>query len=358
MSLTTVGLKTSIWNNNIRSIILLALYPFLIMGMVWVVCALTGLARISLENTPGDELARLFVTAGNNALETAWPAVMAVVGVWFLIAWAFHGSMMRMLSQAKPVTRQEEPELYNLLENLCISRGIPIPRLEIIEDPALNAFASGIDKRSYCITVTRGLMQKLKKDELEAVLGHELTHILNRDVRLLVISVIFTGMVGFACQMFWNALRHMRWQSRGGSRNGNGGQMIIILLGIGIVLWIGYMATLFTRMALSRRREYMADAGAVELTRNPEAMMRALQRIAGHDRIKEATDDVALMCTENSAPFLGLFATHPKIGDRIRALSELTGTPVPQIENEEILTENHKDGSDFPVSPWSHKKTP
>jgi heat shock protein HtpX len=99
-----------------------------------------------------------------------------------------------------------------------------------------------------------------------------------------------------------------------------------------VILWIGYLASMFTRFAISRKREYMADAGAIEMTKNPEGMMRALMRISGRDRIPETTEDIAFMCIENTKPFLGLFATHPPIDKRIEAISQTTGTPVPSIQ--------------------------
>ena len=235
--------------------------------------------------------------------------------------------MIRKLSHSHPVTRKEEPELYNLLENLSITAGITTPRLEIIETHARNAFASGIDQKSFTVTVTRGLMNSLTKDELEGVLAHELTHILNRDVRLLIITIIFTGMIGFAAQILWSQIRYGFIYS-GRKREQGGG--IMIMLALAATLWLGYMITLFTRFAISRNREYMADAGAVQLTQNPEAMMSALMRISGRDHIPETTADIAMMCIENHKPFMGLFATHPPIEKRIRALAETTGTQIPK----------------------------
>lgn len=345
MALGTVGLKTAVWNNNLRSVALIALYPFLIAGMIWVIAALWGASMASggtagglgvlaqmngHDGAPGiggnGETLSVAIDTGNAAIAAYWPVIFGVVGCWFLIAALFHTQMIRSMSHAHPVTREQEPALYNLLENLCIARGMTMPRLEIIETSARNAFASGIDDKSYTITVTRGLMQALTDEEMEAVLGHELTHIVNHDVRLLIISIIFTGMVGFIAQTFWSNMRiAMMRRSRG--RNNAGA--LLFLLAIGAVLWLGYMATMLTRFAISRRREFMADAGAIELTKKPEAMMSALLRIAGADRIPDVPDDIALMCIENGHRFMGLFATHPPITARIKAISEQTGTPIP-----------------------------
>lgn len=324
MTTPTAGLQTHIWNNNLKSMGLLALYPFLILAIVWVASAVIGV--ITMPHGTWDK-----ASAGASAiLAEYWPIIISVVGGWFVVAYFFHTKMVRRMSHSHPVTRQDEPELYNLFENLCISIGMPTPRLEVVETHARNAFASGIDRKSFTVTVTRGLLQSLSKDEVEGVLAHELTHIENRDVRLLIITIIFTGMIGFAAQLVWSQLRYGLWFSGRGSGNNKGGGMMI-LLALVAVLWIGYFATLFTRFALSRKREYMADAGAVQMTKNPDAMMRALMRIAGKDQIPKMPGDVAMMCIENRVPFMGLFATHPPIAKRIQALSTTTGFSIPDL---------------------------
>ena len=330
MATAVTGLQTHIWNNNLKSMMLLALYPLLILGLFYLI------TYIIFHSTDPEwysgitlKMGQAFTTERvNEFFVNYWPIVFAGVIIWFTIAYFFHTKMVRKLAHSHPVTRKEEPELYNLLENLSITAGIPMPRLEIIETHARNAFASGIDQKSFTVTVTRGLMNSLTKDEIEGVLAHELTHILNRDVRLLIITIIFTGMIGFAAQVVWSNLRYGFIYS--GRRRDNGGGLLI-MMALAFTLWLGYVLTLFTRFAISRKREYMADAGAVQLTKNPEAMMSALMRISGRDRIPETTDDIAMMCIENAKPFMGLFSTHPPIKKRIHALSETTGAPVPQI---------------------------
>ena len=332
MTTHAVGLSTHIWRNNTRSIMLLALYPVLLTGAFWLICWALGLSMgsgmsYSYYGTASMNPGAAVGFANSFTVEYA-PLIITGVAIWFVTAWFFHTSMIRRLAKSHPVTRSEEPELYNILENLCISRGMAMPKLEIIETHARNAFASGINDSTYSITVTRGLMNSLSRDELEAVLGHELSHIRNGDVRLLIITVIFTGLFGFLAQLVWSSIRHSMFYSRG-RRDRNSGGIIIAMMIIAFVLWLGYMASLLMRFALSRQREYMADAGSVELTKNPEAMMRALMRIAGRERIPGGTDDIAMMCIENSKAFLGMFATHPPIEERIRAISEVTNTPVP-----------------------------
>jgi heat shock protein HtpX len=317
-----IGLKSLIWNNNLRSLGLLAAYPFVMLAVLWAVGYVMGATQGNAVRVPDP------VVTANAFLFNYWPMMVTAVAIWFTIAWFFQTSMIRMVSHSHPVTRMEAPQLYNILENLCISRGIKMPALEVIEDPALNAFASGINDQSYSITVTRGLLNALQPEEIEAVLGHELTHIINRDVRLLMVTVIFTGMFGFLAQILWSNFRYSMWLPRSDDNNRRGGAVFFYLAILAIV-FCGYLASMLARFAISRSREYMADAGSVELTHNPEAMMRALQRISGQDRIDHVTDDVAMMCIENSKAFLGLFATHPSIEDRIATISAVTGTPVP-----------------------------
>lgn len=360
MALASVGLKTHIWNNNFKSMCLLVAYPFLLMGIVWACAAAVGAFTGGAQNGFAPHFA-------NNIVYDFWPMILTACLVWFMIAWFFHTGMIRKLAHSHPVTRAEEPELYNLLENLSITAGIPTPRLEIIETHARNAFASGIDQKSYAVTVTRGLMNSLTKDELEAVLAHELAHILNRDVRLLIITVIFTGMIGFAAQLAWSNIRYGMVFSGGRGNNKGGG--IFIMFAIAAILWLGYMATLLMRFALSRRREFMADAGAVELTKNPSAMMRALMRIAGRDKIPGAPADIAQMCIENAHPFFGIFATHPPIDRRIKAIAAVTGESIPDATSlppvgrgQGFMPDNH--GGAQGGNPWltrtrgERKKTP
>ena len=318
------GLQTHIWNNNLKSIGLLAFYPMLIIGMSWAVAYMIGAFMMSSATATEAQ------GFANNALANYWLLIIAGISLWFLVSYLFHTKMVRRMAHSHPVTRKDEPELYNLTENLCIADGMKMPQLEIIETHARNAFASGIDEKSFTVTVTRGLLQSLAKDEVEGVIAHELTHIQNRDVRLLIITIIFTGMLGFAAQIAWSQFRYSLWvpRRRSGKDNGSG---YLLLLGLLCVLWLGYIATLFTRFALSRRREYMADAGAIQMTKNPEAMMRALMRISGSDRIPKMPADINMMCVENSVPFMGLFATHPPMTQRIKALSDTTSTPIPDL---------------------------
>lgn len=345
MTSGAIGLNTHIWNNNIRSFIMLALYPVIIMATIWFIAFSAGLFFFQPSHT--EIYAGHGIYLANSLIASYWPHIFGAVGLWFGIAFFTHTSMIRRMAGSQPISRSDEPELYNLLENLCISRGMSMPRLEIIDTDALNAFASGIHKDSYTVTVTRGLLESLQKDELEAVLGHELAHILNHDVRLLIISVIFVGMIGTMAQATWRSL--LRGHGFRGSRGKNSGQTLVFMLALALILSLGYAATTLTRFALSRKREFMADAGAVQLTKNPDAMMRALMRIKGQDNIQDVPADIKLMCIENARPFLGLMATHPPIDKRIDAIAQTTQSEKPSMSD---LYPETEDTETKKKNPW------
>ena len=325
-----VGLRTHIWNNNLKSILLLAGFPFLILLLAFaaslVLTAMDGGSGYQVysdgKGAGGSGLSSDFGAAfGNLPMMALWSLIIA--GIWFVIAWFGHQAMIDMSTGAHSVSRQDEPELYNLLENLCISRGLTMPKLKIIETDVMNAYASGLTEKQYAVTVTRGLMRNLNRDELEAVLAHELSHIRHKDVRLLVISVIFVGIFSFVAQIVF---RSLFWGGIGGRSTGRrGNAALLIFIAIAIVA-IAYFLSIAIRFALSRKREYMADAGAVELTRNPDAMISALEKISGHAQIENAPDGVREMMIENPHNgFMGLFATHPPIEKRIEALIDFAG---------------------------------
>ena len=319
------GLQTHIWNNNWKTVLLMAGFPVLLLLLTYALFLLfAGLTGTFVGNDP---TIGYFIWAGD-ALADAWPFAIAGAILWFGIAYAFYQTIIDAATGAKKVERKEEPKLYNLLENLCISRGITMPALRIMETDALNAFATGLHKGQYSITVTRGLMTALNDEELEAVLAHELTHIRNADVRLLIIAVIFVGIFSFVGEM---GFRSLRFGGAGGSsrrssggRDSGGGAVIAIIVAL-VIIGVAYALAIVIRFALSRRREYLADAGAVELTKNPDAMISALQKISGNANVN-APSEVREMFIENPhSDFASIFATHPPIEKRIAALAKFAG---------------------------------
>ncbi len=316
------GLRTYIWNNRLKSALLLLGFPFLLLLIAFgVALFVAALDAYTVDQGFRDALA---------LLPGIVPVVIAVALVWWVISWFANRSIIDAITGAQPVDRRGEPRLWNLLENLCISRGITMPALRIIETPQRNAFASGIREKQYAITVTRGLMDTLDDAELEAVLAHELTHIRNRDVQLLVICAVFVGIITLVGELVVRSPRAMlnvaSRSSRGSGRGKGGGAMLIlILVAIGIFLIARFLG-IALRFAVSRKREFLADAGAVELTRNPDAMIGALRKIAGHSEIA-APDQVRAMFIDypQGPGFTSWFATHPPIETRIAALVRYAG---------------------------------
>lgn len=335
----SLGLSTYRWNNNIKSMLLLLAFPILLLALAWflfLVVAFAGRESTGIINPSlllSLNLRTIDPTAGPAEFAWAgvveyWPTVLGIAAVWVSIGYLFNGAIIHMATGARSVTREEAPRLYNLVENLCISRGLAVPQLYVIDTDAMNAYASGISKRNYAITVTRGLLDTLNDAELEAVLGHELTHIINRDVRLLIVTVVFVGMISFLAQLLWSVLRYTRFTRV--SRGRNGLAAGLVLLAAAFVLAIGYFFALILRFAISRKREYLADAGSVELTKNPEALISALRKISENADVPHVPPDVKQMFIENpptAMDFFGLFATHPPIEARIRVLGQLAGVP-------------------------------
>jgi len=256
------------------------------------------------------------------------PLAIGAALVWFVVAYFSYQSIIDLSTGARPVERSELPRVYNLLENLAISRGMKTPTLRVIETDAMNAFATGLHEGQYSVTVTTGLMNALDDQELEAVLAHEMTHVINRDVRLMVIASIFAGVITLLAQIIYRSIVWSSWT--GGDRRRRGGAGLFMLIAL-VAAAIGWALALVIRMAISRRREFVADAGAVELTKNPDAMISALQKISGHSEI-HAPSSVRSMFLDDDEGVMGLFATHPPIDKRIAALVRFAGgrvTPTP-----------------------------
>ena len=308
-----VGLQKQISRNNFNSVLLLLAFPALLLGMVYIILWAIS-ANMDPEYGGGFDKDYTF-------LKTL-PVILGAVGLWFLIAWFGHTKFIQLATGSKPLERKENKRVYNLVENLCIQLGTQPPKVFIIEDDSLNAFASGINKNSYAISLSRGLINKLNDEELEGVIAHELTHIRNRDVRLLIISIIFVGIFAFVAEM---ALRSLRFGV--GGRKKDGGYIILIVL---VVSALFYLLSIFLRFGISRSREYLADAGAAEMTKKPYALANALRKIDADPNIEAVkSHDVAQLFIDNPSgerkkgiSFAGLFATHPPIRKRIELLDQ------------------------------------
>ena len=309
-----VGLHTQIWKNNIKSTVLLILFPAVIFLLVW-------LFLYFLSEQP---VQRIYYTNQNFLKFIPWVSI--AVFTWFLIAFLFHSSMIRKATGSVPLERTENKRVYNLVENLCIGAGMKMPKINLIEDDSLNAFASGINASTFTVSLSRGIIDKLSDEELEAVIAHELTHIRNRDVRLLIVSIIFVGIFAFVTETL---LRSLRFSGGGNGRGKKEGLAVLIAL---LLAAVGYLLSSIFRFALSKKREYLADAGAAEMTKNPLALASALEKISVDPRIEAVNrKDVAQMFIENpkekekSIPSFSLsvvFSTHPPIEKRIELLRQ------------------------------------
>ena len=313
------GLYSHIQSNRRRSIALLLGLFVLVYIMVY-----AGALVAEALSLPYADVDTLLRQALRDLMEAApWATIGAAL--WIVIAYYFHQDMIDALTGGEEVTRAGEPRLYNLLENLCISRGITMPKLKIMQSDALNAFATGMNQKQYSITVTTGLLEALDDAEVEAVLGHELTHIRNGDVRMMVIAVIIAGAISFFAELVFRLWFYNGFSMRrsGGRRGGGAGVAILIAVGL---LVVAYVLSLVIRLALSRSREFLADAGSVELTKNPDAMISALRKIEGRGELPGATSAVMEMCVDNPREGFGeLFDTHPSVHSRVEALVKFAG---------------------------------
>lgn len=313
-----VGLQTFIWQNNLRSLLLLVLFPVILGSILFAV-----LYGVALTETADS----MSATAGTLELFSAYGLPMlGGILVWFAVAWMFHRSMILGMTGAKPMDRTSHPTVYNIVENLCISRGVPVPALYVLEDSSMNAFASGLSPNKAMIAFSTGLLSSLTTEEIEAVAAHELTHILNRDTRFMIIAIIFVGIIQTIAEVFLRT--HIGSSSE--SKSSGNAQLVIFLLKI-LVYILGFFITVMVQLAISRKREYLADAGVVELTKTPDHLITALEKISGDARIEAIENrNVAQLCIENPLErghgFLQtLFSTHPSTADRIKALQMIGG---------------------------------
>ena len=337
-----VGIQTQIWRNNRNTVILLFMFPLLLLGMV--------LGTIMLLDWFGffcwDGVCPPGLQATTFHWEIIWryfldamPFTLSMTAIWFIIAYFTNVSIIRHATHARPLERKENVRVYNIVENLCIAGGIEMPQINIVEDSSLNAFASGIDIKSYTITLTTGIIDKLDDAELSAVVGHELTHIKNRDTRLMVVCIVFVGIFSMMMHVITRILANMWRMPRRHSRKNDGAGAGIVLVLIVLLVWaaIGYFFSTLTRLAISRKREYVADAGGAELCGDPLALASALRKISEDPGLASVQrSDIAQLYVihpdeefDNDMGLTGLvakanilFCTHPDTPERIKLLEQ------------------------------------
>ena len=364
------GLYTHIASNKFRSMLLLTGLFVLIYVLVY---AGALIAEVVINSNASVDY---YLVAASRDLVTAFPYATGAAALWIVIAYFFHQSMIDAVTGGEDVTRQQQPRLYNLLENLCISRGLPMPKLKVMDSDALNAFATGLNQRQYAVTVTSGLLKALNDQEIEAVLGHELTHIRNGDVQLMVIAVIIAGVVGFFGELFFRMFTNLQWNSSGGGSSwsssssssssssnrdskGSGGAIFVVILAV-VLIMLAWLLSQVVKLALSRSRELLADAGSVELTKNPDAMISALRKIENRGELPGATSAVMELCVDNPREgFADLFATHPSVDSRVQALVKFAGGHDPgRLALPSDEANEPDDGQQHTVSPHQNLPPP
>ncbi len=356
------GLRTHGWNTALRSILLLAGFPFLLVAMGYAIA-------LFLVAWDAPSIAKGLAQAWR-LLPTIIPLALVVAAIWFAIAWKANLRILEIASGAKRVQDpRDEPRLWRLAEELCITRGMTLPRLSVIETPSRNAFAAGLTPDRSMVAVTRGLMDALDDRELSAVLAHELAHIRNGDARLGVIATVFCGVITLVTDGAWNilkAMRHVRLgsgrsssssSSRSSSNSGGAGVVVALILIAIVIAVLAHVLAIVLRMALSRNREYLADAGAVEMTQDADAMISALRKVAQRPQLPDVAEQVRALFLHDRALSrnVGWFATHPPIERRIEALVRYAGGhdpgPLPEIEDDPAPAEDSPD-PDATMAPW------
>lgn len=301
------GIQQQIALNNTKSILYLLAFPLLLLAGTYIVLWFITLKDIEQTNAQ-------FISVA--------PLVVVGVAIWFVISYFFNTQMIQAATHSQPLQRRDNMRVYNLTENLCMSVGMTMPKLYIIESEALNAFASGINQQTYAVTLTRGIINRLTDEELEGVIAHELTHIRNRDVRLLIVTIVFVGIFAAIADIAFRSVINSSFSSSRRKDDKGGGALIMVV--VIIVAAVVYFLSILFKLALSRSREYMADAGAVEMTHNSLALASALRKISGHSTLEEVQNDEVkeLFIDYKAEGFFALFATHPPIEKRIKVLEQ------------------------------------
>lgn len=252
---------------------------------------------------------------------------LVISGIMSFVSYYYSDKMILAMSNAKQISKKDNPEFYRIVENLSIGAGLPMPRLYMINDTAPNAFATGRDPKHAVVCATTGIIQKLNKAELEGVISHELSHIKNYDIRLMAIVVILVGLVALLADFF---MRSLWFSGNRRSKENNNVQGIFLLIGIALAVLSPIIATLI-QLAVSRKREFLADASGALLTRYPDGLASALEKIAkDKEPLEVANNATAHLYIANpfkgkisASWFAGLFNTHPPIEERIKILRSM-----------------------------------
>ena len=322
--------------NKRRTWLLVLLFPLtfalLTYGVLWLgEYFLFGNVNVACDDMGQCAYTHLTDINGINSL-FLWltPILWGVAMLWAVGSYFFGAQIILHSAHAIEIYREDQPELFRLVENVAITRGLPTPRVYIMKDSGLNAFATGRDPQHASVALTLGLVEKLDRAELEGVIAHEMAHVENRDIRLMLITVAGISFFTLLAEICFRSALVSR---RSSGKDGDKGALILLAVGIIFMLY-GYIIAPLIRLAVSRQREYLADSTAALTTRNPGALASALRKISGHSVTEELKDhaSMAAMCIENPGVKQGVFAflsnltaTHPPIEDRIRRLEAMDG---------------------------------
>jgi heat shock protein HtpX len=258
-------------------------------------------------------------------------AAVAAIVAFILIMFSYYGgaSAVLAISKATPIQKADDPQLFNVVDELCIAAGLPMPKIYLINDTAPNAFATGRNPKNAIVAITTGLRQKLKRDELQGVMAHELSHVRNYDILFAMLMAVMVGVLVMLCDVFLRSLWFGGGRRRSSKEGGGLGQLIILIVAIVLAIIAPILARVI-QMSMSRQREYLADASAIELTRNPEGLAHALARISDDPEVLEVANraTASLYIVHPIKRFEkraeSIFSTHPPIKERINRLMSLT----------------------------------
>lgn len=306
--------------NQRKTVLLLVLFPALIFLIFWVVLTLFFTDTKSWDD-------------GLNMTLGIFPLVLIGIGIRWIVSFLLQKDIMFGLSGAKPITRKENPEIYNIVENLCISKWLPMPKIAIMDEPWMNAFATWWKKDDSRVAFTSWLLQNLNKNEIEAVAGHELTHLRNNDSLLMYVAYVFVGAVTLVGQ-YLVRFSYYGWSSSSDNNENRQGNWMVIFWFAFLALW--YLLYPLIRLAISRKREYMADLGSVELTRDNQSMISALRKISSNSYVAKANTWISSFFIAEPKSFnwnwmrnyatngwkikTSIWDSHPSIDDRIEKL--------------------------------------
>ena len=308
--------------NQRKTVLLLILFPALLFVIFWVI--------ISLFFTDSSTTQNVF-DAWFNITLAIFPIVLIILWIWWVVSFLLQKDIMFGLSGAKAITRKENPEIYNIVENLCITKWLPMPKIAIMNESWMNAFATWWRQEDSWVAFTSGLLKNLDKSEIEAVAGHELTHLINRDSLLMYVAYVFVGVVS----VVWQYILRL-WNSSSSSSKKNSW---IFFFGLAfLLLW--YLLYPLVRLAISRKREYMADLWSVEITRDNQSMISALRKISSNSYVAKANESISSFFIADPKSYLSgrsvwshasqtpktlktsIRDSHPSIDDRIARLQQ------------------------------------